>query len=49
MMNQDYGQGTSMTTHHSPDGLSDFAELMRHEQEFPDRRAAVDPEVRRSR
>lgn len=35
-----------MTTHHSPDDLSDFAELMRHEQEFPVGRGQLDPERR---
>lgn len=38
-----------MTTHPSPDDLADFAELISHEQEFDDRRARVDPEVRRGR
>jgi D-alanyl-D-alanine carboxypeptidase (penicillin-binding protein 5/6) len=39
-----------MTTHHpSPDELSDLTELLRHEQEFPDRRLQVDPTVRRAR
>lgn len=49
MMDQDYRQGTSMTTHHSPDDLADFAELISHEQEFDDRRGRVDPEARRAR
>lgn len=33
----------------STDGLSDFAELMTREQEFPSRRERIDPEVRRTR
>jgi serine-type D-Ala-D-Ala carboxypeptidase (penicillin-binding protein 5/6) len=40
-----------MTTHHSPppDELSDFAELMRHEEEVLDPATFVDPAVRRRR
>jgi D-alanyl-D-alanine carboxypeptidase (penicillin-binding protein 5/6) len=38
-----------MTTHLPPDDLSDFAELMRHEQEFSERRAEVDQAPRRAR
>lgn len=37
------------THHHSSDELSDLAELMQHEQEFPDRRVLIDPKVRRAR
>jgi len=37
------------TQHQEPDELSDFAELLRHEEEFPDRRRSVDPRVRRAR
>ncbi|WP_240658576.1 D-alanyl-D-alanine carboxypeptidase family protein [Microbacterium sp. CPCC 204701] len=49
MMDQDYRQGPSMTTHHSPDDLADLAELMSHEQEFAVGRGRVDPRVRRAR
>jgi D-alanyl-D-alanine carboxypeptidase (penicillin-binding protein 5/6) len=38
-----------MTTHHSPDDLSGFADLMSHEQEFAVGRGPVDPERRRRR
>ncbi|NLP84904.1 D-alanyl-D-alanine carboxypeptidase [Microbacterium sp. CFH 90308] len=39
-----------MTTHHqTPDELSEFAELLRHEEEFPVGREPVDPERRRRR
>ncbi len=39
-----------MTTHHqSPDELAEFAELMRHEEESPDRRPQVDPMLGRAR
>lgn len=39
-----------MTTRQdSQDELADLAELMRHEQELPDRRSLVDPPIRRAR
>lgn len=38
-----------MTTHRSPDELSDFDEMLRDEQEFTDPRGWVDPERRRRR
>ena len=37
------------TDQQSPDELSEFAELMRHEEEFADRRDGIDPRVRRAR
>ncbi|MHC9046395.1 D-alanyl-D-alanine carboxypeptidase family protein [Microbacterium saperdae] len=44
------GEGTSMTAPDQPgDGLSDFADLMSHEQEFTGRRERITPEVRRAR
>jgi D-alanyl-D-alanine carboxypeptidase (penicillin-binding protein 5/6) len=47
---QHHRRGLPLTTQHqSPDELSDLAELMRHEHEFPDRRDPVDHEVRRAR
>lgn len=37
------------TDQQSPDELTDLAELMRHEEEFPDRRTQIDPKIRRAR
>ncbi len=44
------GEGTSMTAPSPPaDGLSEFAELMTHEQDLADDRDRITPEVRRAR